>query len=280
MIKLEVSESFTADEGYSLNVLEQLTAAEKARINGLINAGKLPGRWGLEQEQLMNPQAFMVGALQNMLSSDVLPAVPCPLFINVRYDHETIIERAAQLLHEGHVTEIWLDGTEGQVANDPWPDGKPGGCFQGFNFWSDGLRDLGVDGCLIKPTGPAYNTPDEHKQLLALAKEHGWTDVVVIGNSYQLMRIHLGAIRFMMDNNFWLKCYYHVPVVKSWSEDVKGAQGQNDGARFNQQWQEHKRWVEYGCKNHRDLRSLVEGANYFIYGRDAIVGNELTKPLS
>jgi hypothetical protein len=82
----------------------------------------------------------------------------------------------------------------------------------------------------------------------------------------------------MKKEGYWIKAYILVPSVFSWREEVLGAQGQPDGPRFAQLWEELKRLPEYIRKG--DLCSLEEGVHYLLYGRASISGGVLTASIT
>ncbi len=251
------------------------------QLQEMIQNGDLPA-WTQHQEEFLTRESFFLFSFMNMLAGELLNATlgaddaKKPIFLHVRYDYANVIEAAANLYRQGN-SPIYLDGTEGQHRNDPFPDGKPKAIWDGFSFWRDELISWGVPEEDIIATGPAYNTPDEHEEMFRLAKENNWEEVIILGNSYQMPRITLGTIQRMRNHDFWLECYFCMPAAGDWNVDMLGPQGQDDGPLYNQLWEEFKRIPEYQLKG--DLCSLHEAINYFIYGRDSIVDHKLTQPI-
>ncbi len=245
----------------------------KRFLNRQIKIGALAGKWGIEQERLLNQSAIRMYALMTMIAADILPTKSSPIFLHVRHDYEKVVKAAANIYHLGQNLPIYLEGSEGQHRDDPFPNGKPGVINGGFNFWYRQLRRLHVPSDDIIPTGPSYNTPDETLELLKLARYNNWDSVIIIGNSYQMLRIVLGTIQWMKKENFWLKCHFVMPSGYEWTQKMRGPQDSEEGDLFDQFWIEYKRIIEYQIKG--DLCSLQEAMNYLCWGRNLIKNNVL-----
>lgn len=246
----------------------------------MVQQGEL-APWTVHQQEFLTQAGFFLFSFLVMLALEnhkvFLNRNKKPIFLHVRYDYQQVIDGAATFYHGGN-GPIFLDGTEGQHRSDPFPGGKPKAIWDGFSFWRDKLVEKGVREIDIIPTGAAYNTPDEHEEMIWHAKEHNWQEAIIIGNSYQMPRITLGTIQRMRKHDFWLQCFFAVTDAGDWNQDMLGPQGQNDGPLFNQLWEEFKRIPEYQLKG--DLCLLHEAMNYFIYGRDSVVDHKLTLPIA
>lgn len=253
----------------------------EAKFATMVREGKLDGNLKtgvLEHEagQLLNPAVLLVFNALNVLMADTEPAGPVPLFVHVRADYQLVVQTAGELYDRGKVSEVYLGGSEGEKRGDT----VPGVIFQGYTFWENALMAKGIPQDKIHPTGPVFNTPDEHMEMIKLGQVLRWKELLIIGNPYHMLRIALGNLRFMKQEDFWMKCFFVTPKVSSWQVEVDGPQGTKDGVRYNQLWVELPRVIEYMAKSPRDLLTLSELINYIVFGRDSIEDNKLTLPLS
>lgn len=248
-----------------------------SRIRDLIKTGELFLPFSEEQENYLTQGVFKMFTAMNLIMGDEVPS-QSPIFLHVRYDYDNVVNAAGRLVAQGNKGQVLLDGSEGQHGKNPYPNGKKKVIWHGFSLWIGELFKRGVPMEQIRLTQPAYNTPDETKELLRIAQAEKWESVIIIGNSYQMLRIVLGTIKWMEKNNFWLKCYFHVPYGYEWTKAMKGPQGTDDGQLINQILAEYQRVPEYQLKN--DLATLQEAINYIHYGRDSIVDGKLTQKLN
>ncbi len=271
--------------------MENITALikeRKSQINGLIENGEIPDRYdevGVDNfltegnyaefaEGSMAPFNLLVGDMEKLYASGAKPAI----FVHVRMDQEHVIAKVIEMYHRMGGTSIYLDATEGQKRADPYPDGAKKQIWSGYSEWRGLLIEGGVNQKDIHPAGYAYNTPDEHNEMIKLAIELGWESVIIVGVGYQMPRIALGTLKIMEKNNHWLKAYFAVPELGDLDIPMKGAQGADEGPRRNQFWAEFMRIPEYQIKN--DLASLDELGVYLSGGRDRIVDHSLNLALT
>lgn len=253
------------------------------QLESMLRVGELPGgSFNSNQPQFLTAECFHLFAAMSLLGTEeesmYRNSFSMSIFLHVRWDKEGVIKKAGEIMRRSErFGPVYLDGTEGQHRSDPYPDGKEQAIWQGLKIWSEELVRKGVSKEKILPTGPAYNTPDEHTEMITLAQENSWKDVVILGNSYQMLRIALGTIQKMKKTGYWLRCYFVVPETGSWFIPMKGPQGSDDGPRFNQLWEEFKRIPEYIQKE--DLCTLHELAWYIARGRDAVENGKLTIPM-
>lgn len=227
---------------------------------------------------------FQMFQAMNMVLLDCPPndddeAVLAPICLHVRYDSEPIVQKAAELYHScGKPSpQIWLGGNEGESRGQT----EKFVVWEGITAWTKMLVEAGVAQENICMAGPVYNTPDEHKEFIGLAKENGWSAIHLVGAPYHMVRIALGAVAHMQRANHWVKMYFHAPKVSSWTDPVKGAQGivYGDGERWNQLPEEFVRIPEYQIKEVPDLCTFDELIGYIRHGRDSIIDGQLTVPL-
>ncbi|HEX3095998.1 MAG TPA: hypothetical protein VHQ20_02665, partial [Patescibacteria group bacterium] len=161
-----------------------------AELEDLIQKGELlPGvSLNQSQKEFLTTEAFRIFLAMNLLSTEAekvkRTTFTMPIMQHVRWDKEGVINTSAYLVrHAARFGPIYMDGTEGQHRSDPYPDGKKQAIWQGMTIWTDELVRKGVPKDKILYTGPAYNTPDEHNEMIKLAIAEQWKDVVIIGNS-------------------------------------------------------------------------------------------------
>lgn len=266
-----------------MNQISSLISERKAQIKGMVERGEIPDRYEeVGVDEFLTPENFEAFASGNLAPFDRLPLdlgflgpnfAEIPIFLHVRWDQEFVIKKAAEVYAQLGSTAIYLDGTEGQRRDDPYPAGVPRQIFSGKSEWQRGLMDAGVDSDDIFFTGPAYNTPDEHDELVNLAIAQSWEAAIVIGVGYQMPRIALGTVQKMRNRGHWIETYFAVPELGDLDIPMKGAQGNDEGPRRNQFWAEFMRIPEYQIKN--DLCSLKELLWYLGGGRNQIIDNSL-----
>ncbi len=280
MIYVEtLEELFQKHRSPALTFLDKNRTGDGEWTEGLVDD------WFSTKNSIM-AKLFMVC---NMVLLDAGPKTHThPIFCHVRYDSSIITDEVSRLYKLNSLRtsnnflapEVWLGSNEGESRGQT----EKYVVWEGYTKWREQLIVKGIAPHHIKTVGPVYNTPDEHLEIIRVAKENNFEGVNLVGSPYHMVRIALGAVQHMKRVGYWTKMYFNAPKVPAgeWLTVVKGAQGDiiGDGERYNQLFEEHARIPEYMLKEVRDLSTFEDLISYIRIGRESIKDGQLTVPLT
>ena len=135
--------------------------------------------------------------------------LPAYLFTETPDNQESVLQRSAELFHEGKASHLLLIDNQG--GSEPGYPGAPP--------WQKRLRELKVPKekvFLIPFTAPVLHTLSEACAMARFVKEYGWNRVIVIAPPFHLPRCFLSTVTAGRHFNPGLRVYNQVGFTASW----------------------------------------------------------------
>lgn len=192
--------------------------------------------------------------LNTMVLTDSPPSketLPVYLFTETPDNQESVLKRGAELFHAGKASYLLLIDNQG--------GSEPG--YPGASPWQNRLLELKVPKetvTLIPFKEPLLHTISEAFTMAHLAKEKGWSKIIIIAPPFHLSRCFLSAITAVRFHNTGLRVYNQVGVAQPWYENAIHSQKAVRGLRKDLIVEELRRIKRYQRRN-KLLRLITDG---------------------
>lgn len=148
-------------------------------------------------------------------------------------DDKGLFELASELKNNGLVRNVVINGSDGEKIGGT----IPGEAWPGKSDYIERLKAVGVEDVLCAEG--AFNTGDESKAFLKLAKTKNWKTAVCLTQPDHALRVALGMIRAIKETGSTFTFYIAVPTSANWWDTVAGSQGEM--TRFEHIFEEFER---------------------------------------
>ena len=169
-----------------------------------------------------------------------------------------IFETAARIYKENLARTI--------VVSKGYPESSqatPTTSYRGGAVWRNRLITLGISTDAIFSSLATNNTKEEGNNLILLAKDEGWENIIVLSNPHQGLRMMLGLVRSLKKHECeHMRIMPVFPRSVSWSKYVYGSQGNLQLMRYQHIYQEWIRIPTY--QQTGDLCSFAELQQYLV----------------
>ena len=169
------------------------------------------------------------------------------IFIHAREGGESI-RKAAELYEAQYDPLIIINGL-GEYKD-----------YIGRERWLRHLREKGIPEHALLTIKPATNTKLEAEAVVTVAREHGWSIIMVIAQPYHTVRSWLTFIDQVKKQKSELKVIMQPPSFFSWHETVLGSQAELLVPRWQVVYEEAKRISRY--QDSRELAVFDDAIEY------------------
>jgi hypothetical protein len=142
--------------------------------------------------------------------------------------------------------------------------GGKGGCYSGFEFWKEELKEKGIaeQAIIPIPANSNLNTYTEAESLITYAKEQGWKNIYISAPPFHQLRAFITAVSLTQKIYPELKIYNIVGTELPWHKEVVHYQGVVVDTPLNFIFSELERIIAYHEKG--DLLSSDAVIEYLI----------------
>lgn len=136
--------------------------------------------------------------------------------------------------------------------------------YPGAEVWSGALLDLDVkQEDIFVSEGKGWHTRTEADDLVRLAREQGWKNVLIFAYPHQALRIMLSLVAAMKDLGYEFSVRMVCPEP-SWDKEVYGSQGTKKLPRKEHILEEWERIEKYRGPEYHALASFQELYHYLM----------------
>lgn len=172
-------------------------------------------------------------------------------------DDDGLFEIAGNMYQKKSIGTVTIANNEGERYGSEIPfESNPGKTEYRKRLLGQGV--LAQD--IVCPSRGAYNTIEESRTFIELAKLRGWRDAVILTQPHQALRAMLGTINVMKTEGYQMYVAVVVPRRTDWGKVVRGSQGIESKSRAEHIKDELDRIRRYQEKG--DLSSFSELYEY------------------
>jgi hypothetical protein len=167
-------------------------------------------------------------------------------------DDDGLFPLMEHLYFGGTISKVVVNGGDGYVPlkSNPWPGARIR-AWPGVVDYERRLTALGIYPADIFRSLPAYNTFDENRAFLNVARREGWERVIIAAQLHQLPRAVLGTLQVLRrQTNQEVGISVCAPFDSNWDKEVHGSPGVAKKPRYAHIEDEVGRILDYTIKGH------------------------------